>query len=100
LQNRGDLVQAAGSDPIPPLLVVLYLLEVETERSAKSPLAHAQRLAPHSQPLADMLIDRIWDFLDHYPYLLKKLCVLIVMNIMQGLLNDSLTLPGPWRRAA
>jgi hypothetical protein len=33
--------------------------------SAKAPLGHTQRLAPHSQLLADMLIDRIWDFLDH-----------------------------------
>jgi hypothetical protein len=40
LQGMGHLLESAGADAIRSLLVLLYLLEGQTERSAEFSLAH------------------------------------------------------------
>lgn len=59
-------MQPARANTIGALFIFLYLLEAYSELVAKRLLAHVQHQPAHPHPAPDILVDRIWDFRDHY----------------------------------
>ena len=65
LQDVGNLLQPAGTDPIGALLVFLDLLERQAERIPKLLLAHAEHHSAHSDPAPHMFVDGVGSLLGH-----------------------------------
>ena len=65
LKDLGEVLQAAGADPIGPLLVFLDLLESQPEGVRHVGLAHIEHETPHAHATTDMLVDRIERALTH-----------------------------------
>src|SRR3954452_13266645 len=65
LQDNRYLLQSARADPVGAFLVLLDLLEGEAERVPELFLTHAQHHPAHTDPAADMLIDRVGHLLGH-----------------------------------
>ena len=61
----GDLLDAAGADPVGALLVFLNLLEGQAQCFAEFFLAHAQHDAAHAHTAADIFVNRIGRFGRH-----------------------------------
>src|SRR6478736_5879638 len=59
LQDLRDLLQSARANAVGALLVLLHLLEGEPEGVAKLLLAHPKHHATHSNPAANMTVDRV-----------------------------------------
>jgi hypothetical protein len=66
LKDFGNLLQAAGADAVGALLVFLDLLEGQPERIAQSFLAHAHHEPAHAHAAADMSVNRIGRFAEHF----------------------------------
>src|SRR5436305_4810698 len=71
LEDLGDLLDAAGADPVGAFLVFLNLLEGETQGFAELFLAHAEHDAAHAHATADIFVNRVGRFDRHLQTLLK-----------------------------
>ena len=58
-QRLGNLLQAAGADPVRALLVLLDLLERDAEGVPETFLAHPDHHAAHPDAGTDVLVDGI-----------------------------------------
>src|SRR6266404_5553074 len=65
LEYFGDLLDAACSDPVGAFLVLLNLLEGETQSFAKLLLAHAEHDPAHAHTTADIFVNRVGRFGRH-----------------------------------
>src|SRR6516164_7784820 len=65
LEDLGNLLEPACSDPVRALLIFLNLLERETEGLAELFLTHGQHHAPHPDPAPHVPVDRVRGLLCH-----------------------------------
>jgi hypothetical protein len=59
VQRRRNLLQATGANSISALFIFLDLLKRQTQGFAEFLLTHSKKNAAHSDPTADMAVDRI-----------------------------------------
>ena len=62
-KRRRNLLQSAGANPIGAFFIFLNLLERQPQGLAEFLLTHAEKDSAHTDPAADMAVDRIRDLL-------------------------------------